>query len=227
MKLGVIADDFTGASDIAGFLVEGGMRTVMYNGVPSARPELEFDALVVCLKIRSCPVPQAVDESVQALKFLRSLGCDKFYYKYCSTFDSTHEGNIGPVVDALMDELEVPQTIICPSLPVNGRTVCHGYLFVNHDMLSDSSMRYHPITPMEDSKLCRLMEGQFRGTTGHVYYPSISAGSDQVRRELRDLQEAEPLCRCDSLEPIFNHAERPRNGACDRRLGLAIGSPTC
>lgn len=190
MKLGVIADDFTGASDIAGFLVEGGMRTAMYNGVPSARPELEFDALVVCLKIRSCPVPQAVDESVQALKFLRSLGCDKFYYKYCSTFDSTHEGNIGPVVDALMDELEVPQTIICPSLPVNGRTVCHGYLFVNHDMLSDSSMRYHPITPMENSKLCRLMEGQFRGTTGHVYYPSISAGSDQVRRELRDLQEA-------------------------------------
>ena len=87
MKLGVIADDFTGASDIAGFLGEGGMRTVMYNGVPSARPELEFDALVVCLKIRSCPVPQAVDESVQALKFLRSLGCDKFYYKYCSTFD--------------------------------------------------------------------------------------------------------------------------------------------
>jgi uncharacterized protein YgbK (DUF1537 family) len=189
MRLGVIADDFTGASDIAGFLVEGGMRTIMYNGVPKQKPKEYVDALVVSLKIRSCPVEQAIDEAIQALKFLIEIGCDKFYYKFCSTFDSTKEGNIGPVVDAIMSHLKTSLTIICPSLPVNGRTVCHGYLFVNHELLSDSSMRYHPITPMLDSKLSRLMEGQFKGKTDHIYYSTISKGATEVRDALEKISK--------------------------------------
>lgn len=184
MRIGVIADDFTGASDIAGFLVEGGLKTIMYNGIPKEAPPIEIDAMVISLKIRSCPVNQAVNEALASLAFLQEAGCTKFYYKYCSTFDSTHEGNIGPVVDALMDALCTEQTIICPALPVNGRTVCHGYLFVGFDLLSDSSMRHHPITPMKDSKLARLMEGQFKGSTDHIYYPTISAGVEAVKTAL-------------------------------------------
>jgi uncharacterized protein YgbK (DUF1537 family) len=188
MRIGVIADDFTGASDIAGFLVSGGLKTIMYNGVPTEAPPAEIDAMVISLKIRSCEPARAVDEALASLAFLRRWECTKYYYKYCSTFDSTSEGNIGPVVDALMDELGVSQTIICPALPVNGRTVCHGYLFVGNDLLSDSPMRHHPITPMTDSKLARLMEGQFRGSAGHVFYPTIGDGADAVRAGLQRLE---------------------------------------
>jgi len=184
MKLGVIADDFTGASDIAGFLASGGLKTIMYNGVPTKAPPVDIDAVVISLKIRSCPVRTAVDEALASLAFLRQWGCTKYYYKYCSTFDSTSEGNIGPVVDALMDTLGIEQTIICPALPVNGRTVCHGYLFVGSDLLSDSPMRYHPITPMRDSKLARLMEGQFKGSVCHIFYPTIARGEEAVRADL-------------------------------------------
>ncbi|WP_332446477.1 3-oxo-tetronate kinase [Sphaerochaeta sp.] len=189
VRLGVIADDFTGASDIAGFLADGGMRTIMYNGFPANLPKDEADALVVGLKIRSCTAKEAVDEALRALQFLQDVGCDRFYYKYCSTFDSTHEGNIGPVVDALLQALSLSFTIICPALPVNGRTVCHGYLYVDHDLLCESSMATHPLTPMTDAKLSRLMEGQFSGKIGHVYYPAVFSGPTAVRARLAALQE--------------------------------------
>jgi uncharacterized protein YgbK (DUF1537 family) len=189
MRIGVIADDFTGASDIAGFLVAGGLKTIMYNGVPTELPPASIEAVVISLKIRSCPVEEACSEALASLSFLRQVGCTKVYYKYCSTFDSTREGNIGPVVDALMDALGTDLTIICPSLPVNGRTVCHGYLFVGSSLLSDSPMRHHPITPMRDSKLERLMEGQFRGSVGHIYYPVLAQGSDAVHSELERIRE--------------------------------------
>lgn len=188
MRMGVIADDFTGASDIAGFLVAGGLKTIMYNGVPKDWPPSSIDAVVISLKIRSCAPRQAVDEALTSLSFLRRVGCTKYYYKYCSTFDSSREGNIGPVVDALMDALSTDLTIVCPSLPVNGRTVCHGYLFVCSDLLSDSPMRHHPITPMRDAKLARLMEGQFAGSVGHVFYPTIAQGSEAVRAELERIK---------------------------------------
>ena len=189
MKLGIIADDFTGASDIAGFLALGGLKTIMYNGVPTQEPPVDIDAVVISLKIRSCAPGRAVDEALASLAFLRQWGCTKYYYKYCSTFDSTSEGNIGPVVDALMDALGVEQTIICPVLPVNGRTVCHGYLFVGSDLLSDSPMRHHPITPMRESKLARLMEGQGRGSACHIFHETVGAGVGAVRAQLERIKQ--------------------------------------
>ena len=181
MRLGVIADDFTGATDIAGFLVGNGMRTIMFNGVPDQRDEFDADALVVSMKIRSCPVPEAVDKALEALQFLQAAKCDRFYFKYCSTFDSTHEGNIGPITDALMARLDTSLTLICPALPINGRTVYKGYLFVNDQLLSESSMRHHPITPMQDAKLCRLMEGQFKGSSTHIHYEDMAKGPQHIR----------------------------------------------
>lgn len=189
MRLGVIADDFTGATDIAGFLVENGMQTVMFNGVPNNALEVKIDAAVVSLKIRSCPVEEAVVKALEALAYLQTLGCDRFYYKYCSTFDSTHEGNIGQVVDALMEKLGTSLTLICPSLPVNGRTVYKGYLFVQDTLLNESSMRHHPITPMKDAKLSRLMEGQFKGTAGHVYFEDIAQGAAHIKEQIEELQK--------------------------------------
>ncbi len=181
MRLGVIADDFTGATDIAGFLVQNGMECVMFNGVPDSIPDTLTEALVISLKIRSCPVGEAVEKALSALAFLQDAGCTKFYYKYCSTFDSSKEGNIGQVTDALMDALGTSLTLICPALPINGRTVYKGYLFVNDLLLSDSPMRNHPITPMRDSKLERLMEGQFKGKCEHIFSEDMARGSEHVR----------------------------------------------
>ena len=130
MLLGVIADDFTGATDIAGFLVENGMRTIQLNGIPDNGLNVDADAVVISLKSRSCPVEDAVNESLSALQWLLSRNCQQFYFKYCSTFDSTAEGNIGPVTDALMSALGCEVTVVCPALPVNGRTVFNGHLFV-------------------------------------------------------------------------------------------------
>ena len=180
MRLGVIADDFTGATDIAGFLVKNGMETVMFNGVPDSIPSVLTEALVISLKIRSCPVAEAVQKALSALAFLQEAGCTKFYYKYCSTFDSSREGNIGQVTDALLSALGTSLTLICPALPINGRTVYKGYLFVNDELLSDSPMRNHPITPMLDSKLERLMEGQFKGKSEHIFSSDMAKGAEHV-----------------------------------------------
>ncbi|HKL56922.1 MAG TPA: 3-oxo-tetronate kinase, partial [Sphaerochaeta sp.] len=189
MRLGVIADDFTGATDIAGLLVKNGMETAMFNGVPDSPPSIHTDALVVSLKIRSCPVEEAVEKALSALAFLQKAGCTRFYYKYCSTFDSSSEGNIGQVTDALLAALDSSCTLICPALPVNGRTVYKGYLFVNDLLLSDSSMRNHPITPMLDSKLERLMQGQFKGNSAHIFHADMAKGAAHVRSAIQKLQD--------------------------------------
>ena len=191
MRLGVIADDFTGATDIAGFLVKNGMETAMFNGVPDSVPTVLTEALVISLKIRSCPVGEAVQKALAALAFLQDAGCTKFYYKYCSTFDSSREGNIGQVTDALMEALGASLTLICPSLPINGRTVYKGYLFVQDELLSDSPMQNHPITPMRDSKLERLMEGQFKGKSAHIFYTDMAQGPDHVRTLIEHYKDAD------------------------------------
>ncbi len=185
MRLGVIADDFTGSVDIAGFLVAGGMRTVM-----CSRPVAvdDADAIVMSLKIRSIPKEQAVEQALAALAFLKDTGCDRFYYKYCSTFDSTSEGNIGPVLDALRAALLCSTTLICPALPVNGRTVFHGYLFVKDELLSDSPMRHHPLNPMHDSKLERILSSQSPARNGHVYYDVMKKGSAAVSKAVLALK---------------------------------------
>ncbi|HDM8230969.1 TPA: four-carbon acid sugar kinase family protein [Vibrio campbellii] len=189
MLLGVIADDFTGATDIAGFLVENGMRTVQLNGIPKQEVDISADAVVISLKSRSCPVDEAINDSVAALKWLQANGCQQFYFKYCSTFDSTAEGNIGPVTDALLAELKEDFTIVCPALPVNGRTVYNGHLFVFQDLLSDSGMRNHPVTPMTDSSLIRMMDAQSQGSSGLVNFQVIEQGSQAVSERFETLKQ--------------------------------------
>ncbi|MCR9300040.1 four-carbon acid sugar kinase family protein [Vibrio fluvialis] len=188
MLLGVIADDFTGATDIAGFLVENGMRTVQLNGMPAGDTQVDADAVVISLKSRSCPANQAVSQSLAALRWLQAQGCQQFYFKYCSTFDSTEQGNIGPVTDALLAELNETFTIVCPALPVNGRTVFNGHLFVLGEPLNESGMRHHPVTPMSDSSVVRLMNRQSQGECGLVNYQVIEQGADAVVARFAELQ---------------------------------------
>lgn len=191
LRLGVIADDFTGATDIAGFLVSAGLRTVQLNQ-PSAEEVLrtaeisEAEAIVVGLKTRSAPSRQAVDASLEAARALRTAGAKRFVFKYCSTFDSTAQGNIGPVTDALLDDLGLDFTVVVPALPVNGRTVYRGHLFVGDDPLDESGMRHHPVTPMTDSNLVRLMSAQSRGHAIAVPYDVVRQGAEAVRSSLDD-----------------------------------------
>lgn len=183
--LGVIADDFTGATDIAGMLVKGGMRTIQTIGVPAkgAIPD-DVDAVVVALKSRSIPAVEAIAQSLDALKALTAAGCVRFFFKYCSTFDSTDAGNIGPVGDALLDALQARQTIYCPAFPVNGRTIFFGHLFVGDLLLSDTHMRHHPLTPMTDASLVRLLARQTKHKVGLVTLKEVQSGSATLRAAL-------------------------------------------
>ncbi|WP_455820736.1 3-oxo-tetronate kinase [Pseudomonas cerasi] len=227
MRLGVIADDFTGATDIASFLVQNGMSTVQVNGVPAKPLSLPADAIVISLKSRSCAAEKAVADSLQALAWLQQQGCERFYFKYCSTFDSTAQGNIGPVTDALLAALGESQTIISPSLPVNGRTVYQGHLFVMDQLLSDSGMRHHPVTPMTDSNLLRLMEAQASGKAGLINSQTLDQGADAVRQALDELaQQGIRYVVLDALNE--QHLLTQGEALHDRRLvtggsGLAIG----
>lgn len=164
--LGCIADDFTGASDAASFLVKGGMSVRLYNGIPeNGAQDINSDqaqAVVIALKSRTQETAHAVEDSLKAARFLLEQGVKQIYFKYCSTFDSTPKGNIGPVADALMDLLHAPYTLLCPALPVNGRTVEGGRLMVNNVPLHESHMRNHPLTPMWDCRIDKLMEPQSR-----------------------------------------------------------------
>lgn len=186
--LGCIADDFTGGTDIASMLVKGGMRTVQTIGVPQRRI-VDVDAIVVALKTRTMPAKQAVQESVEAVRWLREAGCRQFYFKYCSTFDSTPAGNIGPVIDALLEELGVDFTVVCPALPANGRTVYRGHLFVGNDLLSESGMRHHPLTPMTDSSLLRLLAPQTLKKAGLVTRDTVVQGATQIQKAFDDLKK--------------------------------------
>ena len=189
MRLGVIADDFTGATDIAGFLVEHGIPTVQVNGVPKGKIDAKAEAYVVSLKSRSCPADQAVNLSLEALEWLRGMGCIRFYFKYCSTFDSTEKGNIGPVTDALLAALNQEMTVVCPALPVNGRTIYMGYLFVHDLLLNESGMKDHPVTPMTDAKIARIIESQAKGKAGEVHTAVIEEGVEAIRRKLVELKD--------------------------------------
>lgn len=186
--LGVIADDFTGATDIAGMLVKGGMRTIQTIGVPAKGtiPD-DVDAVVVALKTRSIPAADAVTQSLAALKALQDAGCVRFFFKYCSTFDSTDAGNIGPVGDALLDALGARQAIYCPAFPVNGRTIFFGHLFVGDVLLSDSHMKHHPLTPMTDASLVRVLARQTPHKVGLVALKQVQSGSAVLRGSLDKL----------------------------------------
>lgn len=186
--LGCIADDFTGGTDLAGMLVKAGMRTVQLIGVPDGPPPADVDAVVIALKSRTSPAEDAVAESLAALAWLREAGCRQFYFKYCSTFDSTPRGNIGPVAEALMQALDTDFTIACPALPANGRTVYKGNLFVGDVPLSESGMRNHPLTPMTDANLVRVLQQQVRRKVGLVDHATVREGEAAVRARFATLR---------------------------------------
>ncbi len=191
MILGVIADDFTGATDVASMLVRAGMRTVQTIGVPQGEipPEVAgADAVVVALKSRTAPAADAVADSVSALRWLQAAGARQFYFKVCSTFDSTPAGNIGPVAEALMAALGTHQTLVCPAFPENGRTVFRGHLYVGDDLLSDSGMRHHPLTPMSDSNLVRWMQQQCQRRVGLLRHDVVARGAAAITERLASLQ---------------------------------------
>jgi uncharacterized protein YgbK (DUF1537 family) len=179
--LGCIADDFTGATDLAATLVQSGMRTIQRIGVP--RPDdaaPDADAVVVALKSRTSPPAEAVGQSRAALAWLRAAGCRQFYFKYCSTFDSTDEGNIGPVADALLADLQSGFAFACPAFPANQRFVFQGYLFAGDKLLNESGMENHPLTPMRDANLVRVLSRQTDGTVGLIPFATVERGADAV-----------------------------------------------
>ena len=185
LRLGCIADDFTGATDLANNLVRAGMRVVQTIGVPARQPDAAVDAVVVALKTRTVPSAEGVARSLDALRWLRVQGAAQIYFKYCSTFDSTPAGNIGPVTEALMDALaDLPGadfTIATPAFPDNQRTVFMGHLFVGEALLNESGMQHHPLTPMTDANLVRVLQAQCRRKVGLVDYRAVARGAQAIR----------------------------------------------
>jgi uncharacterized protein YgbK (DUF1537 family) len=188
LLLGCIADDFTGGTDLAGMLVKSGMRTVQTIGVPRRPVGEDVDAVVIALKSRTNPPEEAVAMSLASLEWLQAQGCRQIYFKYCSTFDSTPRGNIGPVADALMDALGTDFTIACPAFPANGRTIYKGNLFVGDVPLAESGMRHHPLTPMTDSNLVRVLAAQTRHKVGLADYAVVRKGAAAIRERFEALR---------------------------------------
>lgn len=189
--LGAVADDFTGATDLCNTLVREGMRTVQMIGVPNADTDPgDAEAAVVALKSRTAASDLAIEQSLAAYDWLVAQGAQQVIEKYCSTFDSTPQGNIGPVTDALMERTDAKIAVVCPAVPETGRTVYQGHLFVRGELLSDSSMKNHPLTPMRDSSLVRLMERQSKGSAGVVPLQTVRRGSEAIRASLSALAAA-------------------------------------
>jgi uncharacterized protein YgbK (DUF1537 family) len=229
MKLGCIADDFTGATDLANNLVRAGMRTVQSIGVPQ-QPIDNTDAVVIALKSRTAPVAEAIEQSLAAARWLTSQGAPQIYFKVCSTFDSTAEGNIGPVAEALMAELAADFAIVTPAFPENGRTVFKGHLFVGEVLLSDSPMRHHPLTPMTDANLVRVMQAQCRReTVGLIDHRAVAKGEAAVRERVAALQGQgvrfgiADAVSDDDLRTLAAATREQR--LCVAGSGLAIGIP--
>ncbi len=191
MRLGCIADDLTGATDLALMLSREGLKTVQTIGVPDRDLDLgDADAVVVALKSRTNPVREAVDLSLSAAETLKASGARNLFFKYCSTFDSTDEGNIGPVAQELLAFAGGDFTLACPAFPANGRTVYKGHLFVNGVPLHESPMKDHPLTPMRDSNLVRVLQRQTKLSVGLVAYEDVDAGVEAVRAAFRREREA-------------------------------------
>jgi 3-dehydrotetronate 4-kinase len=191
LLLGCIADDFTGATDLANNLVRAGMRTVQTIGVPAPGVNIDAQAVVVALKSRTAPVAQAVAQSLAAARWLRAQGARQIYFKVCSTFDSTPQGNIGPVAQALADALGAGLVIVTPAFPENGRTVFKGHLFVGDLLLSDSPMRHHPLTPMTDANLVRVLQAQMPlAQVGLIDHRVLPGGVPAVHERMATLRRA-------------------------------------
>ena len=188
LLLGCIADDFTGATDLANTLVKGGMTAVQVIGVPTG-PLPEADAVIIALKSRTAPVGKAVAQSLAACDALLAAGAKQIFWKYCSTFDSTDQGNIGPVADALLKRLGSGFTLACPAFPTNGRTIYLGHLFVGNALLNESGMENHPLTPMSDANLVRVLGRQTDGAVGLVPFTTVEQGAAATRQAMMRLAE--------------------------------------
>ncbi|MBC7610336.1 MAG: four-carbon acid sugar kinase family protein [Polaromonas sp.] len=230
LKIGCIADDFTGASDLANNLVRCGMTVVQSIGVPGTEPVPEADVVVIALKSRTLPVGEAVSQSLEALRWLQAQGAKQIYFKYCSTFDSTAQGNIGPVTEALMDALGCEFTISSPAFPDNHRTVFKGYLFVGDVLLNESGMQNHPLTPMTDANLVRVMQAQCQRRVGLIDYKAVSRGEAAIRERMAQLQaEGVSIAIVDAV----SNSDLTKLGAALRGMplvtagsGVAIGLPS-
>jgi 3-dehydrotetronate 4-kinase len=180
MLLGAVADDFTGASDLANTLARGGMQTIQFVGTPASAAPSDCEAGVVALKTRSIAVADAVRQSLEAARWLLDQGCRQLVFKYCSTFDSTPQGNIGPVAEALLDLTGAEVAVVCPAFPKTGRRLFMGYLFVGDRLLNESGMEKHPLTPMTDADIRRWLGYQVKGKVGHIPLAAVNRGSEAV-----------------------------------------------
>lgn len=228
--LGCVADDFTGATDLANTLVQNGLSTVQLLGVPDAETAVpDAGAVVVALKSRTNPVREAVSQSLAAIDWLRRAGAEQLFFKYCSTFDSTEDGNIGPVAEAFLEALGADFTIACPAFPTNGRTIYQGHLFVGAALLSESSMRDHPLTPMTDANLVRFLGQQTKAPVGLVGFETVAAGAEEIRDAFERLR-AEGT-RMAIVDAVTDDHLRAIGAACaDLALvtggsGVALGLP--
>jgi uncharacterized protein YgbK (DUF1537 family) len=230
LLIGVVADDLTGATDVALMLAREGMRVVQITGVPAGPAAIpEAEAVVVALKSRTIPAADAVAMSVASADALKAAGARQILFKYCSTFDSTDEGNIGPVTEALMQRLEAKVTIACPAFPENGRSVYQGHLFVGPVLLSDSPMKDHPLTPMHDANLCRVLARQTAYPVSLIPFNVVESGVDAVREKLAGLAGSGPAIAI--ADAVTNMHLRTLGAACaDLPLitggsGIALGLP--
>ncbi len=217
MFIGAIADDLTGATDLALMLARGGLRTIQTIDVP--RLDTDFagaDAVVVALKSRTIPAEDAVAQSLASAEALLSAGARQLFFKYCSTFDSTDAGNIGPVTDALLARLGETRTIACPAFPANKRTVYKGNLFVGDLPLAESSMKDHPLTPMRDSNLVRVLQRQSRNQVSLIAHETVAAGPDAIERELNRVEGV-------AIVDAINEADLRAIGRAVRGLRLVTG----
>ena len=202
LLLGCIADDFTGATDLANNLVRAGMRAIQTIGIPTQPLRSDVDVVVIALKSRTIPVADAVAQSLAALHWLQAQGAKQIYFKYCSTFDSTSEGNIGPVTEALMQAMGTDFTIATPAFPDNGRTVFKGHLFVGDVLLNESGMQHHPLTPMTDPNLVRVMQSQCASSVGLIDFKTVAQGEAAILSRIDVLKSQG--CRIAIVDALSN-----------------------
>lgn len=230
MLLGAVADDLTGATDLSLMLSREGMKTIQVIGVPQEGIDFgDAEAVVVALKSRTIPAEEAIGTSRASARALLDAGAEQLVFKYCSTFDSTDRGNIGPVAEALMELVGADLTIACPAFPATGRSIYKGYLFVGDQLLSESPMKDHPLTPMRDPSLVRVLQRQARGTVGLVDLARVEAGADAVRDAFSAAREAGT--RLLVVDAVRDDHLRTIGAACaDFKLitggsGIAMGLP--
>jgi len=219
--LAAIADDYTGASDLANTWRKAGLRTVQTIGIPSDVTTLkDIDAVVVSLKIRSAPADEAVSRALAAETLLRDIGVGHVMYKVCSTFDSTDDGNIGQVTDALLERTDQEWVVVTPAFPETGRTVYKGNLFVNDAPLNESPLRNHPLNPMHDANLARVLEKQSQRPARVLDFQTVTAGVEACLEKIASISDGRPSIIADAI----NDADLQTLGRLTLRTKVSTGA---